>query len=230
MSAMSFVKLAGSSWICAIGAAALLVVVTAPLADAGLLTQYDPNSQYGTIQGITPEGAEWAFTADLEYAVYHNSATALGLNFPGQYIYAYQLFNDDGCYPLELFSLGLHTNHSVANVGFIDPTGDSYLPDGPGSPDAFSVIWQFNDDDPPSQRVAAGGHSAIMYFTSPSAPGRASCSVVGGLGADVPEASGPFSPAPEPTTGGLLAAGAIALFFARVAKRRQMRGGNRTVL
>jgi hypothetical protein len=229
MSAMSFVGAGVASWARAIAAAALLVAVIAPSVEAGLLTQYDPNSQYGTVVGLSPEGAEWAFTADIEYAVFDGSAAALDLEFPGLFIYAYQLFNSDSSYyPLESFSVGLRPDQQAANFGYLDPNSDSCLPNGPGEATPSSAIWNFNDAEPPSTTVSPGGHSAILYFTSPYGPGRAGATVVGGLGADVGEDVGPFSPAPEPATGGLLMVGAIALLFAGVARR--IRRGKRAVL
>jgi hypothetical protein len=232
MTAMSFAKIAVSSWTARVlGVAALLAAVTATPADAGLLTQYDPNSQSGTVVGLSPQevGLEWCFTADIEYAVYHESAAVLGLNFPGRYIYAYQLFNyADSTFPLDTFSMGLHGNEQIDHVGYLDPNSDSCLPDGIGDVGANSVIWQFNDSRPPSSTVSPGGHSAILYFTSPFGPGRASATVVGWVGANVPESSGPYSPVPEPATGSLMIIGAVAVLFAGVGRR--VRGGKRAVL
>jgi hypothetical protein len=226
MSVMNPVGARVAWWMHAANIAALLIAATGVPAEAGLLLLNDPNSQHGAVVGLAPAEDPSFFAADIEYAVYRDSAAALNLRFPGLYIYAYQLFNyADSTFPLDTFSMGVNGNQQVANVGYCDPTGGSRLPDGLGewSLGANSVLWEFNDNHPPSSMVYPGGHSAILYFTSPFGPGRASATVVGGLGADVGESNGPFSPIPEPATGGLLLVGAAALLAAAGA-RRMMRG------
>jgi hypothetical protein len=227
MSAMSLVRSGVASWARAVGVAALLVVVAAPSARAGLLLT-EPCLENGAVVGVTPG---FFFTADIEYAVYRERADAIHLNFTGTglYIYAYQLFNYDDSdpdWPLDNFGMGVNGNEHVANLGYYDPDGVSCLPTGPGdwSIGAGAVTWLFSDAPEyyPSSSVAPGSHSPILYFTSPAPPTRAGCTLGGGLNVDIDPDEGPFSPqhAPEPTTGGLMMIAAITLLAAGVVRRR----------
>jgi hypothetical protein len=227
MSAMSLVRSGVASWARAIGVAALLVAVAAPSARAGLLLT-EPCLENGAVVGVTPG---IFFTADIEYAVYQERADAIHLNFTGTglYIYAYQLFNyedSDPVWPLDNFCMGVNGNEHVANLGYYDPDGNSCLPTGLGdwSIGAAGVTWLFSDSPEydPSSAIVPGGHSPILYFTSPAAPTRAGCTLGGGLNQDVPADEGPYSPqhAPEPTTAMLMMIGAITLLAAGVVRRR----------
>jgi hypothetical protein len=213
---------------CALGVGVLLIALTATSASGGLLLT-DPNTlQSGAVNDIVgsmdldEDGVLdlYMFTADLEYAVYQESAPALSLSFPNLYIYAYQFFNHDESQDvLNAFSMGIAENQLVGNVGYVadpDPDYTSIAPSsGVWNQGASSVKWQFS-----TLEVAPNEQSEILYFTSPFGPGRAYATLAGGMGVTVDDpGSQPFSPIPEPSTAWLMSIGAVALLLANFIRQ-----------
>lgn len=233
MFAMSFVNRGVAFWLGGVVCAALLVVVAASSAQAGLLAD-DPtayNGMNGVVGGITDD---WDFVANLEFAVYRERASFLGDNvvFPGRFIYAYQLFNDLDSSSGDLLDLdvGVNRNPHVADIGYFDEhDGISCLPYGASWENgAESVNWHFSSELQffPSQAIGPGAHSVILYFTSPAMPVAVGFTVAGSYSTACYDIdAGLIGPShlPEPTTGGLLAMGAVGLVVVRAVRRRRVR-------
>jgi hypothetical protein len=218
--------------------ALLLLATTANAAD--LLSDYPGYEQGGkasNLLGNVYSGTDFAFhafTADLEYAVYHNSA--FGQSFDGEYVYAYQLFNhgqgdwdldffdetsQNSLYSLHGFTVALYGYPQIDAVGVVSGTG------------VAPTTWMFNGSpsDPinsmdavfTAPEIDPGMNSAIFYFTSPVGPEKAHAALTGGGDVNIDDpARQPFTPVPEPAMGGLAIIGGIALLLG-AARRRTFR-------
>jgi hypothetical protein len=221
-------------WGCAMGLAVLILVTAAATANAGLLAT-DSTYEHGVAHlapaldwDEPPDGIidDWPYVADLEYAVYKDSAPSLGLSGPsyaGKYIYAYQLFNlsngitDDGM-PLVSLNVGVYGSQDmVEQVGYVpDSSAVAPLaPYGTWSPGAQSVMWYFGEFL--GDGVQPGEHSTIVYFVSPNRPGTDNATVTGVYPDTV---GGVLSPTPEPATGVLMIIGAVFFIFVGPVRRR----------
>jgi hypothetical protein len=195
-----------------------------------------PNDYDGT---IPDDFFQHGFTANLQYAVYHNEA--FGMSFPNQYIYAFQIFShpadpnydpnvtpdipndpnnwnsDYSYFGINDFSIAMNGNSPIC-ADQISGTGNELY------------AWRCNvqsmraDFYTNSQAIQPGGHSAIIYFTSLDPPTRQHATLTGegAVNIDDPLLQ-PFGPSPsnvpEPSTGLLMIAGAIALLFSNEMRR-----------
>jgi hypothetical protein len=225
---ISIVKRPAMRWVCLSSVAILLSCVFGTTASAGFLTTDPTALTKGSSQisgSDTIDDITLSLTADVDYAVYYQSASGLGLNFPGRYIYAYQFYvePDLSTELVNLFSMGVKKgNFDIADAGFVlDPSpiaGDVYhspdLPVSGWNPGAKSVLWHFEGTPSGANSVLPGEHSEILFFTSPNAPVTDTGTLAGGE-----TATGMFpSPVPEPATGILVLIGAA--FFAATAVGR----------
>jgi hypothetical protein len=216
-----------NSWACPLGIAVLILALTAATASAGLLTYDDGTYLQGAARNF---GDGFPLAADMEYAVYYETAPHLGLDYSGTglYIYAYQFFVLPESYEearVVYFNMGLaDQNPGISNEGYIAAALDpgytiSHEPEVIGwQSDAYCVSWAFGAIDSGTTEVAPGEQSDIMYFTSPHSPAMDYGSL-GGFG--TADGDFPFpSPTPEPGTGSLMVLGAISLFLAGAVRRR----------
>jgi hypothetical protein len=204
-------------FLCGAGVAALLITAMPPTAKGELLSADTSYIAHGSIQGcgevIDIGGGEvYGLIADVQYAVYHN--TAFGLDFPGLYIYAYQFLSHGPDY-VNNFGMGINDgNLQIANQGSVH--------DGQGITPSGLDQWQLGDHIVHwrfySPVVDVGQYSNILYFTSPYAPGRAPVYIDAGWAVTVDDPSiEPFSPVPEMGTGALMLVAGTAFLLAKLA-------------
>jgi hypothetical protein len=220
--------------------ALLLVVGIADAARADLLTQYPSNigksgeifSIYGNVYDDTDGSLIYhAYTVDLEYAVYYGAA--FGQPFSSRYVYAYQFFNHSGPDPDWGFNETSEFSGEPINAFTIGVNGDKQLADiyslGGSGEVPSSWVWNLGANSvvaeffTAGQDVGPGDHSAILYFSSPFGPGRASAGFGGAASVSVDDPLiQPYSPyyvTPEPATGVLTIFGGIALLSAGAIRR-----------
>lgn len=209
---------------------ATLVLLVSSVALAAPLPT-DPNAMVGwkgtqaylhtPIAGVT-------LKANVEYAVY--APGFFNLSFPAtdpsggaHYVYAYEIFNDQGGNRSILnFTVGFSGGNELpANIGHtaltlsgtpIAPTSSSFIP--AGTPKT-SAKWDFS----PSTVFPAGTgrKSNILYYTSPYGPEWDNGSLQGSSGTANTQLLP--SPAPEPATWILGLTGMAALMLFRFARR-----------
>ncbi len=173
---------------------------------------------FGTIHYTLTAGGD-TLTAEVDYAVYAPT-TYPGVDpSPGDYVYVYQIFNDDVASTVDVafFSIGLEEGNGA------DHEGDDTSEDAPGIPggqspslamiSGTSVYWLF---DP---QIDPGEWSTTLLFTSPAPPTWKSGALADG-GLPTP-GDGPLpSPLPEPATFGLMGVGLAFAVYTRVRRRR----------
>jgi hypothetical protein len=169
---------------------------------------YDEGSLYGRIDFAV---------YDTTHPRYGGEYLANGLGRPGdgQYIYAYQIFNDyaESEEAVTYFAL-LGANGAAIDIASIssqqDPAGGvepgSRYYDGSGS----RVVWEFDGAD---GYVVDGEHSWFLVFSSNQGPSAGDYEI--GI------AEGLMVPAPEPASAILFGLGAVLLIARR---RRSVRG------
>jgi hypothetical protein len=196
--------------VCVLGIGFSVIALTAATAGAGLLYQ-DPDAYLsGAVRGF----GDMLVTADMEYAVYYESAPQLGLDFDNLYIYAYQFYIlPPSMMPVNLFTMGLLSPESAIDHEWYvhDQDPGSIAPSSvPGKVGPLSIHWEFNNPN-----VSQNQHSEILYYTSPYNPDVAKA--VGSLGT----ASGyfPCPKVPEPGTGTLVLIAAFSFLFAGGVRR-----------
>ena len=203
---------------------AVLTVALAATAHGGILAG-DANAMsfpYRNTVNFSSSFMGNTVDADLDFAVYEPGQ--FNVSFPGQdpsgdsdYVYAYQILDNTGD---DIVSLtvgldGLDDPEPLGTVGFLAGTGlepsNSYFSE-PAPP--TSAVWLFSD---PNKLTGDNDPSAILIFTSDAPPelDQATLSV----GAWVHQEGDIPSPAPEPASVGLLAAG-----LAAICCRRRRRG------
>ncbi|MBN2581376.1 MAG: hypothetical protein JXB10_20510 [Pirellulales bacterium] len=183
-----------------------VLVLTAVSADAGFLLT-DPEAE---IQGVKSIFG----MADVEYAVYDESAPDLNLNFEDSYIYAFQIFNSPYGMPIQSFNMGILVPDPGINViDFVadplDTGGISVIPTACERASSQSLRWLFN-----SPNIDCPGQSKILFYTSPHGPDG---ETVGSI--DFGNEMFPCPSVPEPGTGTLVILGVISLFLVRAARR-----------
>ncbi len=208
----------GSSKCRLAGAVVLLLVCSAR---GGVLVS-DPNGMGGQWQDtVRFQTAMSVTTADVDYCVYAPGQFAL--SFPGwidpnnsaystHYVYAYQIFNvSTAPYygSVTRFSIGVGTYDQPDNNSFIDDP--SYVNPSAMQLGVNTVGWDFN-----SPELTYGNVGDILYFSSPFGPATDTATVQGTYG--LTDTDWLPSPAPEPATIALLAAG-----MALLARRRTRR-------
>ncbi|MHC4623182.1 MAG: PEP-CTERM sorting domain-containing protein [Planctomycetota bacterium] len=147
---------------------------------------------------------------DTEHAQYGDEYKDNGLEKPGegQYIYAYQIFNDyqDSEEAVADFAL-LGINGVAIDIPSIGSQEDPEAGVASGSEyfdgDESKIVWEFNGMD---GYIASGEHSWFLVFSSSHGPTKGDFEISGGDQVLVP--------APEPSTVALLGLG-MALAFMR---------------
>jgi len=190
---------------------AMLIVAGAGPATRGAPLVSDPNAipTWRGTRAFSASSGGASLQVDIEYAVYAPGAYGASGTDPSggsDYVYAYQVFNDQGgTSPLSSTTVGLVPGSGATNIGSDSTSG---TPGGTapatsafsGSPPSSAgyYFWA-NTIDPPAE------FSEVLLFTSPNGPRWVSAAVVDSGLAD----SQPLpSPIPEPVTLALLAAGA----------------------
>jgi hypothetical protein len=173
-------------------------------------------------------GSKIDFVLDVEYCVY--APGGFGSSYPGQdpsggarYVFAYRVLNnlDPYPYPPEELDGGVKGSVNTLSVGLTD--GDecasdiTYVADGGNAPSSMSInpssaMWNFVGA---AYQIDYGETSEILIFTSPVVPSWDNASVSGEW-SDTQQLP---SPAPEPASLVLLAAGAAIC----VSRRRRLR-------
>lgn len=101
---------------------------------AGILTDDSSTLGSGVVTGLGCLDDYLFVNADLEYAYYYQTATALNLNLPNEYIYAYQVINHEPFFsefPLHEFGVSVIQGtviDSVSYVGVIGGIAPSSIP------------------------------------------------------------------------------------------------------
>ncbi len=203
---------------------------------AGILTDDSSALGSGVVTGLGCLDDYLFVNADLEYAYYYQTATALNLNLPNEYIYAYQVINHEPFFsefPLHEFGVSVIQGTVIDSVSYVGVIGGIAPSSIPGhNLGAQSVQWKFYE---PNQ-VDSNHYTDLLYFTSPYGPTRDNAQVMGG-GAynanDDPNNILPFSPIPEPAAGVLMVFCAVALLL-RVPSEKVIIGnyitGNRVMI
>lgn len=219
-------------------AVGLVVMLACTSAAMGGVLSNDPNAYYDAMtdwHGTQPfdysktyGSFTFALEVNVDYAVYAPGSFAASFgtaNDPSdgtQYVYAYQLLNNQGGnLPVQSFSVGFANSQNgptlPQNIGFV-------LTDSGATPYTSATITGGNNPQSAyynftNQNVPAGtGYSDILIYTSPNPPQWETGSIISGsFGAS---ASLP-SPVPEPATGALLAVAAICFMAVRVCRRRE---------
>jgi len=193
-----------------LGGVLLVFLFTAGSAMGGIL-QSDPNGMAGW-QGVQPfRSLMNILSVNIEYCVYETGtdfAASWGVDptgGSGDYVYAYQIFNDLDPHPsplmqgsLSSFSVKIDGNEQI---GVVSALGGSGVSPSSASQTATVVVWDFLNPTLNYPSV-----SDVLYFTSPFGPEAAFGAVSGsGLADQQPLPSA----APEPATIGMLALGAF---------------------
>ncbi|HPS54005.1 MAG TPA: PEP-CTERM sorting domain-containing protein [Sedimentisphaerales bacterium] len=188
---------------------------------------YDGYTYYGETVTNT-DGTSSYMQGRIDFAVYDtksgNEWEAAGYTNPGngQYVYAYQIFNDYNGYSelaVQAFSiLGLNDAEISVFAGSVgteqDPAGGQDASDT--TSDSTSVTWNFSytnlDND---YTIAVGDHSYFLIFSSNSSWVAGDYSLEA-YNSDLPvadvDSSTNFTPAPEPVTVALLGLGSLIAF------------------
>lgn len=139
-----------------------------------------------------------AFTAEIHFAVFEESAPDNPMPSPGDLTFVYTLSAlDTSDVGLIGFGVQVPPGTSQVTAGFID--GSGVEPDAPATLLAQEVRWEF------STLIEAGQTSELLFLTAPFAPGEVDISVNGDFALDAPTTA--VGPVPEPSLSLLLALG-----------------------
>ena len=187
-----------------------------------------PFSTYGSENGWQGSrfydiglGGDSVLSGRIDFTVYDRTdlvfsgeqALAAEWDKPGRYIYAYQIFNDDGPSNEEVLSFAVFNEISGVALDVDEENIDS-VEDTPGSGEEptvayldegdLRVIWEFAGGV-----LVAGEHSWFLMFSTDSAP------VVGDYEISPEEGNFPAPEIPEPSVIALLGFGSAMLFARR---------------
>ncbi len=168
-----------------------------------------------------------ALEVNVDYAVYApgyfdaSFGTANDPSDGSQYVYAYQILNNQGGnVPLASFSVGFANSQYGAtlpqNVSFVltdsgaTPYSSAQITGGNNPQSAF---YSFINQNVPAE----GGYSDILIFTSPNPPQWETGSITWG---SIGQSANLPSPVPEPATGSFALAAAFFLAIRGFCKRR----------
>lgn len=212
-----------------LSAAGFAVLLLAGIAAAGPLPT-DPNAIPGWQGSKVLTSAK--ITATVEYAVYApgDFDTSLALDTPvdpsldSDYVYAYEVFA--GALPVK--DLTVQTTLGAIPMSYV---GTNHIDHYSFNPELGTAPnnWFFNTGTNPTRvtnakwtsslGIPSGGHSDILFFTSPFPPQFLTSSISGG-GTNIATSTLP-SPIPEPTTAALSVIAAVCLFAARRLRARK---------
>ena len=145
-----------------------------------------------------------AMRGRIDFAVYDDITewTSEGFEDPGgtgDYLYAYQIFNDYGDYSeayIESFSISSYGGAEVGSIG----AQDDAMGGTEASFDTGAMLWEFEGV---GGLLASGEHSWLLVFRSSHAPTEGTYSLTGA------ESDTPWVPNPEPASLMLLGGGAL---------------------
>jgi len=209
--------------ICVAAVAAVLVLAGGAQGSPIMHIAGDPNAMLSGSQRFEATADESKLSAVVEYAVYgpgmfDDSFGTYGFTYPSgtesQYFYAYEIFNDLGDHPwpveaerdyVRILSVGIDGDEQAGSAGYVS-VGIQAPNLAWVSAVTFSAYWRFT-----TPTLNYGGTSDVLYFTSPYGPEWETATLSGGYAdtRDLP------SPAPEPATLMLLAAGSVATWLRR---------------
>jgi hypothetical protein len=218
-----------------IGFFSLLVLVTLFVQNASAAIL--PFSTFGDREGWQgsrpyeiPLVGDHVLSGDVTFTVYDTTnlvrtgetALAAAWDKPGQYIYAYQIWNDDEVLNEAILSFAVFNEDEVTpmnvdleNIGSIEDTpalGSGIEPTGVNlTVGNLEAIWEFRGEGISEAILLAGDHSWFLMFSSDFAP------VVGDYEIRAPEeGEWPVPPEiPEPATIALLGIGGALMFTKR---------------
>ena len=224
-----------------IGFFSLLVLVTLFVQNASAAIL--PFSTFGDLHGWQGSRSyeidlvgDRVLSGDVTFTVYDTTnlvrtgetALAAAWDKPGQYIYAYQIWNDDDVLNEAVLSLavfnktsGIPLDVGLENIGSIRDTPSSGVePTGVDlTVGNLEVIWEFRGEGIGEAILLAGDHSWFLMFSSYSSP------VVGDFRIEAPEGEFPVPEIPEPATLILLGVGGALMFTKRRKSAQWQRGG-----
>ena len=215
-----------------IGFFSLLVLVTLFFQNASAAIL--PFSTFGDREGWQgsrpyeiPLVGDRVLSGDVAFTVYDTTnlvrtgetALAAAWDKPGQYIYAYQIWNDDEVLNEAILSFAVFNEDEVTpmnvdleNIGSIEDTPSSGVePTGVDlTVGNLEAIWEFRGEGISEAILLAGDHSWFLMFSSDFAP------VVGNFRIEPPGGEVPVPPEiPEPATIALLGIGGALMFTKR---------------
>lgn len=187
----------------------LLAVLTVVTAQSALALLSSGDVDYNE-NGLTGQINYWVFESRTEYEQY-GLWSGLGFEAPGdgQYVYAYQIFNDllsDDVAHFALFGL---TEDNTSGLGSEDDETGGVQPsncylDG----DESKGVWKWSNGEGGYGYIQVDEHSWLLVFSSDYKPVKGDFEIKGPEGIDVP------GDIPEPSMIALLGAGGV-LFLRR---------------
>jgi len=215
-----------------IGFFSLLVLVTLFVQNASAAIL--PFSTFGDREGWQgsrpyeiPSVGDRVLSGDVAFTVYDTTnlvlpgetALAAVWDKPGQYIYAYQIWNDDDVLNEAVLSFAVFNKTSgvpldvdLENIGSIEDTpalGSGVEPTGVDlTVGNLEAIWEFRGEGVNEAILLAGDHSWFLMFSSNSSP------VVGNFRIEAPP-EGELPVSPEPGTLMLLGLGGTLILTKR---------------